>query len=182
MKKKIFIGGIIIVIVLVIWQFRVQNTPEPFPLVAGEAIISWNFNGVYTGDIEYEARVNEEIKRLKGLLGEGIFTDYELYISIANQYELLGDGKKEYKYLQKALEIDSVGTGIAWHNLGKLLTRLGALESARVAYDNMVAVQGSLQYQRARLEFLHKYMPENTAAIDAAENLLRSTDGEFVFE
>ena len=106
---------------------------------------------------------------MKGLMGSPDFTKYELYVSIANQYELLGDGKQEFTYLNYALAIDSTKTGLAWHNMGKLLERLGAYKSARVAYDRMVQAQSTSQYIRARLEFLQAHMPEDTDAIAQAQ-------------
>ena len=146
------------------------STPSPvFSLVSGEVIASWDFVGTYNDNGQLEARANAEIARMKGLLNSGTYTNYELYVSIANQYELLGDGKQEYTYLNYALAIDSTKTGLAWHNMGKLLERLGAYKSARVAYDRMVQAQSTSQYIRARLEFLKAHMPEDTTAIAQAE-------------
>ncbi len=151
-----------------------KPTPSPaakpaFSLVPGDEPISWYFVGTYNDGGEFEARATSEIQRMKGLLNSGTFTNYELYVSIANQYELLGDGKQEYTYLNYALAIDSTKTGLAWHNMGKLLEKLGAYKSARVAYDRMIQVQSTTQYLRARLEFLQAHMPEDTDAIKKAE-------------
>jgi tetratricopeptide (TPR) repeat protein len=132
-------------------------------------VASWNFAGTYKDGGTLEARANADIARLKGLMGSPDFTKYELYVSIANQYELLGDGKQEFTYLNYALAIDSTKTGLAWHNMGKLLERLGAYKSARVAYDRAVQAQSTSQYIRARLEFLQAHMPEDTDAIAQAQ-------------
>ncbi len=140
-----------------------------FSLVPGDEPVSWYFVGAYNDGGEFEARATAEIQRMKSLLNSGTFTNYELYVSIANQYELLGDGKQEYTYLNYALALDSTKTGLAWHNMGKLLEKLGAYKSARVAYDRMIQVQSTTQYLRARLEFLKAHMPEDTAAIKKAE-------------
>ena len=146
------------------------STPSPvFSLVSGEVIASWDFVGTYNDNGQLEARANAEIARMKGLLNSGTYTNYELYVSIANQYELLGDGKQEFTYLNYALAIDSTKTGLAWHNMGKLLERLGAYKSARVAYDKLVQAQPTTQYLRARLEFLQAHMPEDTVAIAQAQ-------------
>lgn len=153
-----------------------SSTPSPAPavkptfsLVPGDEPVSWYFVGTYNDGGQLEARATSEIQRMKGLLNSGTFTNYELYVSIANQYELLGDGKQEYIYLNYALAIDSTKTGLAWHNMGKLLERVGSYKSARVAYDAMIAAQTTSQYIRARLEFLKAYMPEDTDAITQAE-------------
>ena len=144
-------------------------SPAPFSLVSGETVASWNFAGTYKDGGKLEAHANAEIARMKGLMGSPDFTKYELYVSIANQYELLGDGKQEFTYLNYALAIDSTKTGLAWHNMGKLLERLGAYKSARVAYDRAVQAQSTSQYIRARLEFLQAHMPEDTDAIAQAQ-------------
>ena len=146
-----------------------QSSQAPFALVSGETVTSWDFAGTHNDNGQLEAKVRADIERLKGLLNSGEYTKYELYVSIANQYELLGDGKQEYTYLNYALAIDSTKTGLAWHNMGKLLERLGAYKSARVAYDRLVQVQSTTQYIRARLEFLQAHMPEDTGAIAQAQ-------------
>ena len=153
-------------------QQKPATTPKTayqFSLVPGESVASWNFAGVYKDGGTLEAGRYAEILRLLKLLNSGTFTNYELYVSVANQYDLLGDGKQEFTYLNKALAIDSTKTGLAWHNMGKLLERLGAYKSARVAYDRMVQAQATSQYIRARLEFLQAHMPEDTDAIAQAE-------------
>ncbi|MDO8576377.1 MAG: hypothetical protein Q7R90_03610 [bacterium] len=156
----------------------VAQKPEPattpkttyqFSLVPGEAVASWDFAGTHKDGGTLEAKVRADITRLKGLINSGTYTNYELYVSIANQYEMLGDGKQEFTYLNYALAIDSTKTGLAWHNMGKLLERLGAYKSARVAYDRMIQAQSTSQYIRARLEFLQAHMPEDTAAIAQAQ-------------
>lgn len=146
-----------------------------FSLVPGDEPVSWYFVGTYSDGGEFEARATSEIGRMKGLLNSGTFTNYELYVSIANQYELLGDGKQEYTYLNYALAIDSTKTGLAWHNMGKLLERLGVYKSARVAYDRMIQAQSTTQYIRARLEFLQAHMPEDTDAINEAQAALSAS-------
>jgi len=140
-----------------------------FSLVPGEVVASWNFAGSYKDGGTLEASRYAEIVRLFKMVNSGTYTNYELYVSIANQYELLGDGKQEFTYLNYALAIDSTKTGLAWHNMGKLLERLGAYKSARVAYDRAVQAQSTSQYIRARLEFLQAHMPEDTDAIAQAQ-------------
>lgn len=140
-----------------------------FSLVPGEGIASWDFAGTHKDGGQLEARVRAEIEKMKGLLNSGASNRYELYVSIANQYNLLGDGRQEFTYLNYALGVDSTKTGLAWHNMGKLLERLGAYKSARVAYDAMIQAQPTSQYILARLEFLKAHMPEDTDAIGQVE-------------
>jgi tetratricopeptide (TPR) repeat protein len=141
----------------------------PFALVSDESVSSWDFAGTHKDGGKLEAQVRADIERLKGLLSSGKFTNYELYISIANQYDMLGDGQQEYTYLGYALSIDAQNTGLAWRNMGKLLARLGAYKSARVAYNRMVEAQPLREYELTRLEFHKTYMPNDTEAIKEAE-------------
>jgi len=183
-KNRYILIGIVVLIALSIgaW-FAWEKAPMySFPLVLGEEVASWDFVGTYEDGGALEVRVRSDITRLNGLFGQEGYTDYELYVSLANQYELLGDGKKSYDYLLKALAIDAETTGLAWLNMGKLMERFGALKTARIAFDRMVAAQASLQYQTTRLEFLKAYMPEDMAAIKQAEAQLNGTLGEFVAE
>lgn len=151
------------------------QTAYQFSLVSGETIASWSFADSYKDGGTLEASRYAEIVRLLKLLHTGTFTNYELYVSIANQYELLGDGGQEFIYLNKALAIDSTKTGLAWHNMGKLLERLGAYKSARVAYDRMVEAQPIRQYLVVRLEFLKARMPQDTGAIAQAETAVAAS-------
>lgn len=174
-NKNVLIG---VVIILALgagaWWFT-QSTPHPLLLSEGDTVTSWDWQGTYKDGGELEKRANDEIERQKSLLGGDQSgknddpTDYILYVSIANQYELLGDGKAAYEYLGRALNIDSTKTGLAWRNLGNLMERLGALETARVAYARAVEAQPhGDEYHIARLEFLIKYFAEDSAALEAA--------------
>jgi tetratricopeptide (TPR) repeat protein len=128
--------------------------PFILSLVKGDAVVSWNFKGAYAGNAELAQKAQGEISRLSAMLGSGTFTDYSLYVSIANQYDLLGDGAQEFVYLKKALGIDSEHTGLAWSNLGHLLSRLGAKLTARVAFERAVAAQPIPQYEQDLADFL----------------------------
>jgi len=181
--RFVIVGSLAIVILGVgAWWYTSRPAMYPFEFVAGEEVTSWDFQGAYTGQAEFEEKGRTDITRLKELFGQEGYTDYELYVSLANQYELLGDGRGAYDNLLRAIAIDPENTGLAWHNLGKLLERFGAYESARIAYDAMVDAQPILQYQNVRVEFLKMRMPENTEAIKQAENQLNSTLGEFILE
>ena len=183
-QYRFIIAGSLVLVILGVGAWWYTSAPEmyPFELASGESVSSWSFQGAYTGNPELEAKAETEIERLEGLFGQEGYTDYELDVSIANQHNLLGDGKKEYDYLMRALAIDSEKTGLAWHNVGKLFERLGAIQTARIAYDNMVEAQQVIQYQIERLEFLQAYMPEDIEAIKQAEAQLQGTSGELILE
>ncbi len=136
----------------------IRSISAALPLAKGDSITSWDFKGVYLDGGTLEAKAREDIVRFKGLLGSGEFTDYELYVSIANQYELLGDGRSAYEYFGRAIREDTANnTGLAWHNLGVLLVRLGALKTARIAYERAAEIQPIQQYINALEDFRAEY-------------------------
>ena len=120
---------------------------QVLPSIAkGDTIVSWNFKGAYIDRPDLIAKAEAEITRLSELLGKGTYPDVSLYVGIANQYELLGDGKQEYDYLVRAIKADVGATsGLPWHNLGVLMERLGALGTARVAYEQSTLLQPGMK-------------------------------------
>ncbi len=168
---RIGIIAVIIIAALGLGYWYYTQSQNPFPMAAGDSIESWDFQGSHNDDGPNEQRAKDEIARLEGGLKDEATEppDYALYVSIANQYSLLGDGKLAYEYLGKALEIDSEKTGLAWHNMGSLMERLGALNTARSAYERAVRAQPNIEiYHLANLEFLMKHFREDTGAIEEA--------------
>lgn len=148
-----------------------SNRPVSHPLsLANEDIVSsWDFQGVYAGNAELVTKAEDEIKRLTDLLGKGEYSDTALYVSIANQYGLLGKGEREYDYLGRAIWADNETTGLPWHNLGVLMERLGAYRTARIAYEKATFVQPGLKsWHYAYLEFLTLRMKESAIIIEEA--------------
>src|SRR3989338_3430741 len=142
-SRNILISLIIFVAIIGVgayWYSFVRGPPPPdgaggkekIEFVLNDKIENWQFKGLYSGNDGLEKKVQADIDRLNGLFGGAEFTDYILYISIAGQYEFLGDGAKVYEYLLRAIAEDSTKTGLAWYNLGTLLVRLGAFNDARV--------------------------------------------------
>ena len=179
-SRNILISLIIFVAIIGVgayWYSFVRTTTpsddaggkEKIEFVLNDKIENWQFKGLYSGNDGLEKKVQADIDRLNGLFGGAEFTDYILYISIAGQYEFLGDGAKVYEYLLRAIAEDSTKTGLAWYNLGTLLARLGAFNDARVAYSNAATVQPDVdQYSTRYLEFLTQRFPEDTDAIEKA--------------
>lgn len=147
-----------------------STTAHPLPLVTGDTIASWDFTGAYSGNPDLEIKAQNEIKRILGLMGGDSFSDLALYVGIANQYELLGNGKKEYEYLGRAIGAGgTVSSGLPWHNLGVLMERLGALKTARVAYEKATLVDPKLKfYHAAYFEFLTTRMKDDIVDIEKA--------------
>ncbi len=146
-----------------------RTVPELPSIATGDRISSWTFNGVYADNTDLKAKAETEIVRLKDLVGKGTYSDTALYVGIANQYELLGNGSLEYDYLGRAIEVASSTSGLPWHNLGVLMERLGALETARTAYEKATLIQPEMKvYHLAYLEFLTARMKNDTAGIEKA--------------
>lgn len=170
-RTHMLIGGGVVLLALAAGAWWYMQNSFSFPLAEGDAVSSWEFQGSHKDGGELEAGVRAEIERLESLFGnaENDPTDYSINIAISNQYDLLGDGKNAKKYLERALAIDSETTGLAWHNMGALMWRLGALNSARVAYGNAAEAQPQVeQYHLAYLEFLKNYFAEDTALLETA--------------
>src|SRR3989344_6456096 len=169
----------IVVIILILlaggaWWYA-QKDSFILPIASWDTVVYWNFQGARNDGGTLEESATKEIAHRQTLLGgdqtggEGNPTDYELYIGIANQYEGLGDGARAREYLEKALAIDSEKTGLAWHNLGNLMSRLGAKNTARIAYAKAVEAQPNIiTYHLARIQFLMEHFASDTAAVDGA--------------
>ncbi|KKU80818.1 MAG: hypothetical protein UY07_C0032G0002 [Parcubacteria group bacterium GW2011_GWA1_47_8] len=168
-NKYIWVAGALFLVTVGLWFVKDQIVAKnPFPIHSVDVVKAWDFPGIYKDAGEREARAISEISRLKGLLGKGEYTDYTLYVSIAAQYELLGDGKRDYEYLGKALILDSEKTGLAWHNMGKLMEKLGAYESARIAFGRAIKAEAAPVYYLSQISFLEQYFPTDTATIKEA--------------
>lgn len=119
-----------------------------------DSITSWSWAGIYKDGGAREAEVKKEIERLTGMLNKGTVADYDLYVGIASQYELLGDGKQAYQYLSKAIELDGK-RGLAYMNMGHLMEELGAMTTAQAAYEAAVKAEPTNPvYQSARQNFM----------------------------
>lgn len=140
----------------------------PFKVNAADTIVSWSFKGAYTGNSTLEAQANADITKLTNLIGKGQYDDYDLYNGIANDYNLLGNGKQAYAYYDLAFKIHP-NKGLAYTNLAHLFVELGAYYSAADAYAKAVAVEpGMLQYHLERLKYLTTQFPTDNARIVSA--------------
>lgn len=183
-NKNLVIGaGVAVLLIIGAW-FYFSGQPHPLPIAEGDTVASWDFQGTYKDGGELEKKANDEIARQRSLLGGDQSgkgddpTDYIIYVSVANQYELLGNGRAAYDYLGRALRIDSTTTGLAWRNLGALMEKLGALNTARTAYSRAVEAQGVMEYHLARLQFLMRHFADDTTAIESAFIEAQKTFGD----
>ena len=144
-----------------------QNT-NPLPIADGDRVTSWDFKGAYADNPELIAKAKNEIKRLSGLLAIATSSYMITAVGIANQYELLGDGKNQYEYLERAVRTNPEN-GLPWHNLGVLMERLGALRTAKIAYEKSTLVQPEFKfYHYAYIEFLTSRTEDDVASIEKA--------------
>ncbi len=142
--------------------------PRPFPINASDAIASWSFKGAYSGNDTLIAQANADSAHLEGLLGKGQYDDYDLYLGIGNDNNLMGDGKVAYQYFNRSISIHPQ-KGLAYANLAHLMDELGAYYTAADAYAKAVAVEpGMLEYHIERLTYLTRQFPKDNARISAA--------------
>ncbi len=173
-----FVAGLIIVGG---WYYTQMKPSFTLELDSRDVISTWDFQGSHKDGGEFEARVTKEMEKLTAALEDDAIepTDYSIYVSMAGQYTLLGDGKNTLKYLEKALAIDSVTTSLAWHNVGVLMERLGAIHTARTAYSRAVEAQLQIDaYHVARFRFLIKHFSEDKETIDGVLNEAATEFGE----
>lgn len=125
-----------------------------YPIDPADHISSWSWQGAYADGGAKEDETNKEIASLKGGIGDKGASAYDTYVGIASEYELLGDGKNAYRYLSKAIALKP-SRGIAYLNMGHLMEELGALVTARGAYDQAVAAELDNElFRSARSNFL----------------------------
>ncbi len=170
MNRRSAVGALILVIIVAggAWWYATRIYVSPFPIDPADTISSWSFKGAYSGNPVLEERTRSDMAHLKGLMGVGTYPDYQLFIGLADDAELLGDGKGEYAYLNNAIHIDSAH-GLVYVNLGHLMDELGAYHTARAAYARAVAVEpGQIVYQEDRLLFLTERFPQDIAGNTAA--------------
>lgn len=157
---KTYIFLILVLIIVGVVTFFYLKNDVIFTPNNQDNITSWNFKGDYTDDSDLMKRAYDEIEREEVLLKDDKYTDYQVYVHIANQYHFIGNGKKELKYLNKALSLDADKTGLAWHNIGNLMKRIGAYKSARDAYRKSIEVQPVDFYVNAYGDFMKEYFPD----------------------
>jgi len=115
-----------------------------YTLSPNDHISTWQWHGAYLDGAQKESDTKKEIARLRSMFGKGSVSDYELYIGIASQYELLGDGKSAYQYLSGAIAKEPK-KGLAYMNMGHLMEELGAFTTAHQAYDEAVRLEPTNQ-------------------------------------
>jgi tetratricopeptide (TPR) repeat protein len=170
MKKSLLLyialGILVLILVGFGWWYLFLHAPIVFKLAPEDASVSWTF--VRTTDTVLLQKAKENLKRDLGLFGNEKYSDYELWVSIAQQYEMLGDGRKAYEALNRAITLER-DQGLPWFNLAILLSNMGAEASARLAYAEAVKVEPmNMLFHTARIEFLITHFSSDYVGIEAA--------------
>ncbi|HEX8946790.1 MAG TPA: tetratricopeptide repeat protein [Candidatus Paceibacterota bacterium] len=140
----------------------VVSAADPLPLDARDTIVSWT---VPVQGSAVTAQVQADIVSLSKKIGSGAYPDDDLYIQIAQDYELLGDEQNAYQFYLLAAK-KAPTKGLAFNNLGNLFAKLGAYHTAHEAYAKAVALEPSTElYWLSYLHFLTAY--ERTAPTTA---------------
>lgn len=150
------------------WLYYQKTFVPAFPINSADTIASWSFKGAYTGNDTLIAQANADIAHLTGLMGKGQYDDYDLYIGIGNDDNLMGDGAGAYENYDRAVHIHP-SKGLGYANIGNLMNELGAYHTAADAYAKAVAVEPSqMEYHIERLNFLTQRLPTDSVLILAA--------------
>ena len=144
-----------------------QNHVVQAPSISTEdTISSWDTKGFDNDNGPKEAAEREAISKLEAMLGKG--DDIQIHISIAQKYDYIGEGELAYKHLSAAITGDVQETsGVAWHNLGVVMEKLGAYHTARTAYEQAIRIQPQLSaFHISRVELMIYHFPKDTVAVE----------------
>ncbi|MBU6214889.1 hypothetical protein KGM48_03580 [Patescibacteria group bacterium] len=144
------------------------STIKPFPIDPADKISSWTFTGDAAGNAALIEKSRADSARLANMLGSGTYDDYDLYVGMGNDAELIGDGRTAYRYYNRATAIHP-NKGLAYANLAHLFDELGAAHTALAGYAKTVAVEpGTLEYHLERLRYLKDHFGSDDTLMFAA--------------
>jgi tetratricopeptide (TPR) repeat protein len=135
------------------------TNPHPFPLVKTDRFESWETPAPYKDGGELEERALGEIQKLEDAKGSDEYSDYDIYVGIAQWKELMGDGKAAYEYLGKAIK-ENPERSLAYGNLGHLMKKIGAFGTAKEAFLKAIEVEPQFRHNYiAYIDFLIRDAP-----------------------
>lgn len=150
------------------WYLSRGHSVPAFPLNPSDHIASWQFKGAYTGQPPFEKKAQEDIAKQRVYLKTGKYDAYDVYIGIANDYALLGNGRAAYQNYNRAIALFP-NQGLAYSDLGALMSELGARYTAADAYAKAETVEPAvLTYHLEQLQFLTSYFATDTPRVAAA--------------
>jgi tetratricopeptide (TPR) repeat protein len=165
MKQWIVSGLGVLIVAVAGWFLYAHFYTPAFPINPQDSIASWTFKGAYTGNGTLVAQATADIEHLETLLGTGEYDDYDLYIGIGNDNNLLGNGKAAYDSYNRAAAIHT-NKGLAYANIAHLMEELGAFYTAADAYERAVAAESrQLGYHLERLSYLTRQFPTDSARL-----------------
>jgi len=166
-KAGISLGVAVVLIIAIVAAIQVGNKSQAtFTLVEGERP-AWDFEGSYETSGELTLRAETERERLETLLGSGEFPDYDIYVGIAQQHLLLGEGKKSYENLIIAVG-ENKARSLAFMNLGGLLGKVGAPESGKTAYEMGLDRDDNVQNRIQYIQHLEQYFGDDLDLVESA--------------
>lgn len=164
MKKKAIIAAAVVVIVAgAAVAFGVYNSNNKVFSLENEEI-NWNIDPLYKEE-DQKAAAKVRIEEFKQ---DEENEPYSLNVAIAQQYELMGDGKAAYNHLLDAIELEPTKS-LAYSNLGNLLDRAGAYMSAKKAFMKAAEVEPQFAQNHISLaKFLTARYADDRQAIEDA--------------
>ncbi len=133
-----------------------------------DSISSWSTNVIATANVKKQ--IQENIISLSSRIGSDKKNNYNVLIQIAQDYELLSDGKSAYSFYTLAAK-EKPSNGLAFSNIGNLMQTLGAYNTARKAYAESVKLSPSTEvYWLSYLSFLssNEQIAPRTASVFVA--------------
>lgn len=164
-----FALGVLLIVLGVAFMLFPGKATGSFALAPGEAPAWDALDAPFLDNEQAKARGESELATIGNALAEEeVPRKYELLVGRAQYQELLGNGQAAYDDLLAAIA-ENPDAPLAYHNLGILLARAKAPESAaralQIAADK--APRETL-YQSSYLSHLVQSFPEDAARIDAA--------------
>ncbi|HEC93988.1 MAG TPA: hypothetical protein ENI56_01270 [Candidatus Kaiserbacteria bacterium] len=133
---------------------------KSFSIDPRDTNFSWRLSNTAPATVIQKS--NQEIHTLLGELHKGKYPDYDIYLQLGQEYEILGEGKQAYENYRTAGAL-SPSQGVAMNDIGSLMAHLGALHTAQNAYAQSVARQPAVSlFWVSYLTFLTQYEPKAT--------------------
>ena len=137
-----------------------RATAPTFSIDPRDAGFSWKLPNTAPASVIKKSQ--QEISSLTAELHKGKYSDYDIYLQLGQEYEIVGEGKQAYENYRTAATLEP-SQGVAMSNIGLLMARAGALHTARNAYKQSVVRQPSVSlFWVLYLKFLAQYEPRAT--------------------
>ncbi len=135
----------------------IRATAPKFSIDARDTGFSWKLSNSAPESVIKKSK--KEISSLTKELHKGKYSDYNIYLQLGQEYEIVNEGKQAYESYSTASTLKP-SQGVAMSNIGLLMARVGAINTARNAYAQSVARQPSVSlFWVLYLKFLAQYEP-----------------------